>query len=97
MKMLVAYDVSTIFKSGQQRLNKIAKLCEDYGLRVQNSVFECDVDPAQWEELKSRLLKTFESEKDSLRFYHLGSNWKGKVEHHGCKKVVDPVGDTLIL
>lgn len=95
--MLVAYDISTVHNSGQQRLNKIAKLCEDYGIRVQYSLFECDVDPAQWEQLKHRLLMTFEPEKDSLRFYHLGSNWKGKVEHYGNKKALDPVGDTLIL
>lgn len=97
MKMLVTYDVSTISASGRRRLVKIAKACENFGLRVQYSVFECDVDPAQWEALKHSLFEIYDSKEDSLRFYHLGSHWQGKVEHFGSKKVVDPIGDTLLL
>lgn len=87
MLVLVSYDVSTIDQSGEKRLRRIAKHCLDFGLRVQYSIFECEVDPGQWETLKARLLKEFSPEKDSLRFYYLGANWKRKVEHHGAKAV----------
>jgi len=92
MMILVTYDVNTESEGGKQRLRKVAKTCEDYGQRVQNSVFECLVDPAQWVVLKQRLLDKIDKDKDSLRFYSLGSNWKPKVEHIGAKPTYDPEG-----
>ena len=86
MLVLVSYDVSTTSPEGRRRLSRVAKACKDYGVRVQYSVFECDVDPAQWERLKTRLLGTYRGAEDSLRFYYLGSNWKHRVEHHGLQK-----------
>jgi len=86
MYVLITYDVSTIDKAGQKRLRRVAKTCLDYGQRVQNSVFECKVDPAQWVELKHELLKEVKLENDSLRFYFLGNNWENRVEHHGVKQ-----------
>ncbi|MBK1829274.1 CRISPR-associated endonuclease Cas2 [Verrucomicrobiaceae bacterium R5-34] len=83
MYILVAYDVSTIDKRGQNRLRKVAKTCLDYGQRVQNSVFECLCDPAQLVELRGKLLSIIDTETDSVRIYHLGKNWQQKVEHHG--------------
>jgi CRISPR-associated protein Cas2 len=71
-------------------------MCLDYGLRVQNSVFECNVDPAQWEILKDRLLSLYKAEEDSLRFYYLGSNWKRRVEHNG-KGVIDDIEEPIIV
>lgn len=89
MMVLVSYDVCTIDNAGKTRLRRVAKACLDYGQRVQNSVFECTVDPAQWTALKQRLTDLVEPETDSLRFYLLGSNWQHKVEHVGAKPVVD--------
>ncbi len=89
MMVLVSYDVSTKTASGVYRLRKIAELCLDYGLRVQDSVFECNVDPAQWESLKDKLLSMYDANEDSLRFYFLGSNWKRRVEHFGKSDVGD--------
>ncbi|MBM4168420.1 MAG: CRISPR-associated endonuclease Cas2 [Ignavibacteria bacterium] len=89
MMVLVSYDVSTKTPSGVNRLRKISEICLDFGLRVQNSVFECNVDPAQWEILKDRLLSMYNREEDSLRFYFLGSNWKRRVEHHGKGSIRD--------
>jgi CRISPR-associated protein Cas2 len=96
MMVLVSYDVSTKTPAGVTRLRKIAEICLDSGLRVQNSVFECNVDPAQWETLKNKLLSKYKAEEDSLRFYFLGSNWKRRVEHHGAKEIQD-IEDTLIV
>ncbi len=96
MMVLVSYDVSTLNASGKRRLRKVAKTCEGYGVRVQNSVFECDVDPALWAELKHELLELIDEEEDSLRFYFLGSNWRRRVEHHGAKACIDLFGDTLL-
>ena len=96
MKVLVTYDIATTGGNGQKRLNKIAKTCLDYGLRVQNSVFECDVDSSQWQLLKNKLLSIYDSENDSLRFYYLGSKWEGKIEHHGAKVILD-LKEALIL
>jgi len=96
MMVLVSYDVSTKTSSGIKRLRKISEVCVDYGLRVQNSVFECNVDPAQWESMKDRLLSLYNSKEDSLRFYFLGSNWKRRVEHHG-KGRLDDIEDPLII
>ncbi len=96
MMVLVSYDVSTKTGAGAKRLRKISEMCLDYGLRVQYSVFECNVDPAEWEVLKDRLLSLYDAENDSLRFYFLGSNWKRRVEHHGKTGTTD-IEDPLIL
>ena len=96
MMVLVSYDVSTIDKRGQSRLRKVAKTCEDYGVRVQNSVFECVVDPATWVALKARLEEIYDPEQDSLRFYFLGANWDKRIEHLGRTPNVN-VTDTLIF
>ncbi|MGI6458014.1 MAG: CRISPR-associated endonuclease Cas2 [bacterium] len=96
MMVLITYDVNTEDKEGQKRLRRVAKVCEDYGQRVQNSVFECLLDPAQWTILKGKLLTEFKAEHDSLRFYFLGSNWKKRVEHHGAKPTYDPEGPLII-
>lgn len=96
MMVLVSYDVSTKTASGVRRLRKISEICLNYGLRVQNSVFECNVDPAQWERLKDELLSTYDSENDSLRFYFLGSNWKRRVEHYG-KGTIEDIEETMIV
>jgi CRISPR-associated protein Cas2 len=96
MLLLITYDVEVSSLGGQKRLRRVAKTCEDYGQRVQYSVFECEVDPAQWELFKSKLLAEVDLKRDSLRFYHLGSNWERKIEHHGAKAAVDMKG-TLIL
>ncbi len=96
MLVLVAYDVNTETTAGRRRLRHIAKLCENKGQRVQNSVFECLVDPAQWVEFKSKLVAVANLETDSLRFYYLGKNWQKRVEHVGAKPSYDPEG-TLII
>jgi len=96
MMVLVAYDVNTETPAGQSRLRHVAKLCENRGQRVQNSVFECLIDPAQWVELKRRLMDTVNLEKDSLRFYYLGKNWQKRVEHFGAKPGYDPEGPLLV-
>ena len=74
-----------------------SKLCQDYGIRAQYSVFECEITPAQWVNLKSALLEAYDADFDSLRFYYLGSNWKRKVEHHGTKQTPDALRDPLVL
>ena len=81
MMVLVSYDVSTKSDTGIKRLRHISEICLDFGFRVQNSVFECNVDPAQWEVLKDKLLSKYNKQEDSLRFYFLGSNWKRRVDH----------------
>ena len=96
MMVLVTYDVNTESPAGQARLRKVAKICEDYGQRVQNSVFECLIDAAQLKVLKARLSDVINPEKDSLRFYLLGNNWKGKVEHIGAKAPVDMEGILMV-
>lgn len=96
MMMLITYDVNTSSNGGKRRLRKVAKLCEKFGQRVQNSVFECLVDPAQWAELKHKLENEIDCEHDSLRFYHLGANWKHHVEHVGAKESYDPEGVLII-
>ncbi|MBI4824803.1 MAG: CRISPR-associated endonuclease Cas2 [Nitrospirae bacterium] len=95
MFVLVSYDVS-IEEGGQRRLRRVARACMDYGQRVQNSVFECIIDPAQLTVLKQRLIEEIDPEKDSLRFYYLGSNWKHRVEHVGAKAGVDQEGPLII-
>lgn len=97
MLVLITYDVSVVTADGRRRLRNIAKACVDYGTRVQNSVFECELTPAQYVELKAELLDIYDPDEDSLRFYHLGKKGREKVEHHGAKAVVDPHAATLIL
>lgn len=95
MLVLVSYDVSTE-KNGQKRLRRVAKVCQNYGQRVQYSVFECVVDPARWTVMRQNLINEIEPELDSLRFYFLGSNWKRKVEHIGAKAAIDIEGPLII-
>ena len=92
MYVLVTYDVETASPQGTCRLRRGAKICVKYGQRVQNSVFECSLDPAQFETMKSELMKAADLTRDSLRFYNLGKNWKRKVEHVGAKEAYDPEG-----
>jgi len=89
MMVLVSYDVTTVDARGRRRLRKVAKACQDFGQRVQFSVFEIEVDPAQWAALKQRLVDLIDPEQDSLRFYYLGSNWTRRVEHLGAKPATD--------
>lgn len=96
MMVLVSYDVSTTSASGRKRLRRIAKVCRDYGQRVQYSVFEIEVDFAQWTYLKSKLCDVIDPERDSLRFYYLGKNWQAKVEHIGAKPVLDLNGPLIL-
>ena len=96
MMVLVTYDVSTETPGGRKRLRRVARVCENYGQRVQNSVFECLVDPAQWTALKHRLLEEIKVEEDSLRFYFLGKNWNPRVEHVGAKPTYDPEGPLIV-
>jgi len=95
MLVLVAYDVNTETAQGRGRLRHVAKACENLGQRVQNSVFECLLEPAQWVGLRQRLIDIIDPEKDSLRFYFLGSNWKRRVEHIGAKPTYDPEGPLI--
>lgn len=96
MMVLITYDVNTTDNAGQKRLRKVAKKCVDHGQRVQNSVFECLLEPAQFTKLKNELESIIDKDKDSLRYYFLGSNWKRRVEHVGAKETYDPEG-TLIF
>lgn len=96
MYVLVTYDVATGDAAGRRRLSKVARACVDFGQRVQNSVFECKVDPAQFARLKHRLLGLVNPESDSLRFYFLGANWQRRVEHHGAKPTPDIDGPLLV-
>jgi CRISPR-associated protein Cas2 len=96
MMVLITYDVETTTPSGKKRLRKVAKQCVNFGQRVQNSVFECLVDPAQFAELRHRLEEIIDYEKDSLRYYFLGSKWQTKVEHAGVKTSYDPEGTLMI-
>jgi CRISPR-associated protein Cas2 len=92
MLIVVSYDVSTTTGAGRKRLKLFSRACSGFGFRVQFSVFECEVDPAQWTQLRARLLDLIEPDEDSLRFYHLGSNWQKRVEHHGVAKAPDHRG-----
>ena len=96
MMVIVSYDVSTTTAAGRRRLRRVAKICLDFGQRVQNSVFECLVDPTQWTDLRLRLLAAYNEGEDSLRFYFLGANWKGRVEHFGIKTVLDLDGPLVV-
>lgn len=92
MMVLVTYDVETTDKDGRRRLHRVAKACDSVGQRVQQSVFECLVDSAQFAEFKQRLCKLIDADKDSLRFYFLGANWQRRVEHVGAKPSFNPEG-----
>ena len=96
MMVVVTYDVNTMTKEGRRRLRRVARACEDYGQRVQLSVFECLVEPDQFIVLKGRLQQEYDPDKDSLRFYFLGKNWQSRVERQGSKKVVD-IEDLLVI
>ena len=89
MLIVVTYDVSTETSAGRARLRKVAKQCQNYGQRVQNSVFECIMDEAQFVSFKSGLLKLINEDEDSLRFYHMGNAYRSRIEHFGNKKVQD--------
>jgi len=95
MLMLVTYDVNTTDDTGRRRLRRVARICKDFGQRVQLSVFECQVDPAQWTSLRARLIEEIDNKTDSLRFYRLGSNWRPKVEHVGAKPALDLEGPLI--
>lgn len=96
MMVLVSYDVNITSEGGPRRLRRVAKICKNYGQRVQFSVFECIVDPTQWTILRQQLAQVIEPERDSLRFYFLGSNWKRRIEHIGTKEVLDLEGPLII-
>jgi CRISPR-associated protein Cas2 len=96
MMVLVTYDVATADRIGQRRLQRVAKTCQNYGQRVQNSVFECSITMEQFARLKNDLVELIEPDTDSLRFYFLGNNWQHRVEHIGAKSVT-PIDDPLIL
>lgn len=97
MMVLVTYDVNTETSAGRRRLNRVAKACEDYGQRVQNSVFECVLYPDEFVQLKDRLRKEIDMELDSLRFYHLGKNWEKKVETMGRDESYNITKDPIIF
>ena len=96
MLVLVTYDVNTETPAGKRRLRHVAKICEDFGQRVQFSVFECLVDPAQWTELRKRLVDAVDLQADSLRFYFLGKHWQRRIEHAGAKQSYDPQGPLIV-
>ena len=96
MLVLITYDVATQTAAGRKRLNKIARICCDYGQRVQNSVFECDLDAAQLVWVRKKLLDILDEEEDSLRFYRLGNKYQQKIEHFGKKESYDPEGILIV-
>jgi CRISPR-associated protein Cas2 len=96
MYVLVTYDVSTATEGGSRRLRKVAKVCENFGQRVQNSVFECKVDPAQWVMLRGQLESIIDPAHDSLRYYHLGTHWERRVEHVGAKQGFNVDGALIV-
>jgi len=96
MFVLISYDVNIKSNGGQRRLRRVAKVCKDYGQRVQFSVFECVVDPTQWTKVRKKLIDEIDPEKDSLRFYFLGSNWRHRIEHIGVKEAVDVEGPLIL-
>ena len=96
MLVLVTYDVATDTTEGRRRLRAVARACEDWGQRVQYSVFECDLDPAQWTALRARLIGIIDPARDSLRFYMLGREWRRRVEHVGAKPSLDMDGPLIL-
>lgn len=96
MMVLVSYDVATSDKGGARRLRRVAKVCTNHGQRVQFSVFECIVDPAQWVAFRQQLIEIIDEARDSLRFYFLGANWRGRIEHIGAKAALDQEGPLIV-
>jgi CRISPR-associated protein Cas2 len=96
MLVLISYDVSTEDNAGRKRLRRIAKLCQDHGQRVQFSVFECELAPAQWTALRHALLTEMDDARDSLRFYFLGARGREKIEHHGGRMPLDLDGPLIL-
>lgn len=96
MLVLVTYDVNTEDAGGRRRLRQIAKQCVNYGQRVQNSVFECSLDAAQYRMLQAKLVKIMDPERDSLRFYNLGNNYHSKIEQFGSKASYEADGLLMI-
>jgi CRISPR-associated protein Cas2 len=96
MMVLISYDVSTMDGAGKTRLRKVAKECQNHAQRVQNSVFEADLDYSSFLKLKDRLVKLIDPGKDSLRFYYFGDNWKRRIEHIGAKETYDPEGVIIV-
>ena len=96
MLVLVTYDVKTLEEGGKKRLRRVARACEDFGQRVQYSVFEIELDPAQWTKLKARLEASIDPSHDSLRYYYLGSSWTRRVEHVGAKPATDLNGPLIV-
>ena len=96
MLVLITYDVNAEDAAGRKRLRRVAKHCVDYGQRVQNSVFECLVDPAQYKLLQAKLLEVIDPAKDSLRFYQLGNKYQNKIEHFGVKASYEPEGVLMV-
>ena len=97
MLVIVSYDVSTLTKEGRKRLRHVARICQSYGQRVQNSVFECELDHSQWVKVKAELLNEINLQEDSLRIYLLGTHWHGHKEHFGTKKTFDIAEDVLLI
>ncbi len=93
--VLVSYDVAKD-ENGARRLRKVAKTCQNFGQRVQYSVFECLVDPAQWAALRGKLESLVDPDLDSLRYYFLGANWRRRVEHFGAKPGIDPEAPMIV-
>jgi len=96
MMVLVSYDVATMDRVGAKRLRRVAKICQNYGQRVQYSIFECIVDPAQWTQMRCQLIDVIDERQDSLRFYFLGANWQKKVEHVGAKESINQEGPLIV-
>ena len=96
MMVLISYDVSTVGSAGKTRLRKVAKECQNHAQRVQNSVFEADLDYSSFLKLKDRLIKLIDKKEDSLRFYYLGNHWENRVEHIGAKKTYNPEGVIIV-
>jgi CRISPR-associated protein Cas2 len=96
MLVLITYDVNTETAAGRKRLRQVAKQCVNYGQRVQNSVFECDLDAAQYKKVQTLLVQIIDPERDSLRFYNLGDNYRHRIEHFGAKAAYDPEGTLLV-
>jgi len=96
MMVLITYDIVTQKKAGAKRLRRVAKICSNYGQRVQYSVFECSLEPAQWVDVRQQLIREIKEEEDSRRFYFLGSNWKKRIEHIGAKAGYDVEGPLVV-
>lgn len=95
MLVLITYDVATDNAGGQKRLRNVARICENYGQRVQKSVFECVIEPAMWTLMRQSLIEAVDLKQDSLRFYFLGKNWKPHIEHLGAGQTYDPEGPLI--